>query len=86
MSYSIIIKKQAKKKLQSLSQQERVRIVEKIEYLRLDPEHPNLDIKKLAGSNFFRLRVGDWRIIFDKQEEVRVIAIEKIDARGGVYK
>lgn len=47
---------------------------------------PNGDIKPLKGSNgHYRLRVGDWRIIFSfpKQD---VVLIEKIAPRGEVYK
>jgi mRNA interferase RelE/StbE len=35
---------------------------------------------------FFRLRVGDWRVIYDWQDAVRIIAIEKIKPRGDAYK
>lgn len=84
--YNIVIRKQAKKKLQSLSASVRVRIAEKIVRLGHNPDDPSLDIKKLLGQPYFRLRVGDWRIIFDKQEELKVISIEKIGARGDVYK
>ncbi len=31
---------------------------------------------------YWRLRVGDWRVIYDQQDEVRVVSIEKIKARG----
>lgn len=47
---------------------------------------PDLDIKKLEGEPFWRLRVGGWRVIFDRQDEVRIIAIEKIKPRGDAYK
>ncbi len=33
-----------------------------------------------------RLRVGSWRVIFDRQDELKVIAIEKIKPRGDAYK
>jgi mRNA interferase RelE/StbE len=45
-----------------------------------------LDIKKLQGEPYFRLRVGQWRIIFDRDNEVKIISIEKIKSRGGAYK
>lgn len=86
MSYTIIIKKQVKKKLQSFARKDRVRIVEKIELLGFDPDHSLLDVKKLKGERYYRLRIGDWRVIFDRQNEIKIISIEKIDARGGVYK
>lgn len=47
---------------------------------------PNGDIKPLKGSNGdYRLRVGDWRIIFSYPKE-NTVFIEKIAPRGEVYK
>lgn len=42
------------------------------------------DVKKLQGFPFYRLRVGDWRVIFD--DDGLVITVEKIAPRGDVYK
>lgn len=86
MSYTLLIKKQAKKTLQSVPQPDRTRIAEKIVLLGKVPDDPILDIKKLKGETYFRLRVGSWRIIFDKDDEVRIISIEKMKPRGGAYK
>lgn len=86
MPYAVLIKRQAKKKLVSLSWPDRARIAEKIHQLGLNPSNPDLDIKKLEGEPFWRLRVSGWRVIFDRQDEVRIIAIEKIKPRGDAYK
>lgn len=86
MTYALLIKKQAKKILQSLPRPERNRITEKIVLLGRDPDSKGLDIKPLEGLPYFRLRVGQWRIIFSKDDEVKIIAIEKIKPRGDVYK
>lgn len=86
MDYTILIKNQAKKILQSLARTDRNRITEKIMMLGANPDNPILDIKRLQGELYFRLRVGKWRIIYDRDDEIRIIAIEKIKPRGGVYK
>lgn len=86
MAYSLLIKKQAKKKLKELPPTDRNRITEKIVLLGKNPDDPRLNIKKLTGDPFYRLRVGSWRIIFDRQDEVKIIAIEKIKPRGDAYK
>ena len=86
MVYVLRIKRQAKKKLQSLNKADRLRITEKIVQLGCNPDDSRLDIKPLEGMTYYRLRVGHWRIIFDRQDDLKIIAIEKIKARGDVYK
>lgn len=86
MSFAILIRRQAQKKLQSLAVDVRARLAEKIDQLGRDPDDPALDTKRLSGVPLWRLRVGDWRVIYDRQDAVRVIAIEKIKPRGDAYK
>lgn len=86
MRYTLLIKKRARKVLQSLARTDRTRIAEKIKFLGENPDNPSLDIKPLEGQPYYRLRVGQWRVIFDRDDEVKIIAIEKIKPRGGAYK
>jgi len=82
----LVIKRQAHKKLQSLPREERARLAEKIHLLGQNPDDAALDAKPLVGTPFYRLRVGNWRVIYDRQDAVKIIAIEKIKARGDAYK
>lgn len=70
--------KQAVKFLKKQDIPTRKRIVTAINNL------PAGDVKKLQGTDGYRLRVGDFRIIFDKNGDV--LWIEKIENRGQVYK
>jgi mRNA interferase RelE/StbE len=45
---------------------------------------PAGDVKKLTGQPYFRLRVGDFRVLFT--HDGHIIAVFKIDNRGQVYK
>lgn len=45
---------------------------------------PAGDVKKLQGINGYRLRVGNYRIIFSRNDNV--LYIERIDNRGQIYK
>lgn len=79
--YNKMIVKYSNQSIKFLSKQDkttRIRIVEAINKL------PQGDVKKLQGQENYRLRVGDYRIIFDKNGEI--LYIEKIDNRGQVYK
>lgn len=80
--YKIIIKKKAKKFIDRLPKNERVRIVRAIEML------PNgEDIKKLKGHNdLMRLRVGEYRIIYTVDNGELIVYIIDADNRGEVYK
>ncbi len=86
MDYEIVIKKQAQKALKVLAKPDRYRITEKIVMLGKNFDNGQLDIKKLQGEPYYRLRVGQWRIIFDRDDLIKVISVEKIKARGGAYK
>ena len=70
--------KQAEKFLAKQEPHTRKRITAAIQKL------PAGDVKKLVGIPYFRLRVGNFRVIFDMYG--RVISIVKIENRGQVYK
>lgn len=72
--------KQAVKAINGMDRLTKKRIKDAIEYL------PKGDIRPLKGSKgSFRLRVGDWRILFSYPAK-NIILIEKIAPRGKVYK
>lgn len=70
--------KQARKFLDKQEQRVRQRIEAAIQAL------PFGDVKKLQGQPYYRLRVGDFRVLFDRDGSV--ILVVKIDSRGQVYK
>ncbi len=47
------------------------------------PEKLSANVKKLQGVAGFRLRVGDWRVIFN--EDAQVVAVLKVAPRGSAY-
>jgi mRNA-degrading endonuclease RelE of RelBE toxin-antitoxin system len=65
-------------------------IIEKIKLAlrRFKGEQINIDIKKLGGKweEFYRIRVGEMRIILDFQFRNYKVFVEEIDWRGGLYK
>lgn len=71
--------KQAVKFLKTQDKTNQKRIINAINLL------PNGNVKKLQGENSkYRLRIGDFRVIFDKMGNI--LYIEKIGNRGDIYK
>lgn len=53
---------------------------------RLAKDDPSTDVRKLMGSNELRLRVGDWRVRFERDAEKREIVVLRVLPRGKAYK
>ena len=80
--YNIEWKEHALQNLENLESSIARRIFKKVEELSENPF--SKDIKKLKGSNDFRLRVGDYRVIFFIEQNT--IQILKIGHRKNIYK
>jgi len=72
--------KAAEKFLDTQSVNSRKRIMGAINAL------PNGDVKKLVGCDGYRLRVGQYRVVFDIDYKLNVIDVMSIDSRGQIYK
>lgn len=83
--HSIEYTKQAVKALASMPSTVRMLVKSKIEALAADPLGA-ANVKKLVGRPGYRLRVGDWRVIYTLDSGRLVILVLDIGARGGVYK
>lgn len=75
---------QAKKTLKRMPQKMAKNILAHIEKVARNPARPDMNIKKLQGRNGYRLRVGDYRVIYTA--DGLILAVEKIGPRGDVYK
>jgi mRNA interferase RelE/StbE len=57
----------------------------KIDGVAQGPYAANNNVKKLTGRPGYRLRVGDWRIIYDLDDAMRILSVERVAPRGGAY-
>ena len=84
MSYKIVWSKKAYKQLKELPYLISKRIYAKINKLLTNPSE--LDIKHLIGVPYYRLRVGDYRVIFEIKRKELKIFILKVGHRKEIYK
>ena len=82
MMFNIEWKEEAIKELKRLERNLSSRIYKKVESLR--GNFNSADIKRLQNSNLFRLRIGDYRILFEINKEI--ITILKVGHRKNIYK
>ena len=61
-------------------------VVGKINQLAENPYAPNNNITRFTGESGYRLRVGDWRVLYEIDDDTLVIEIIKTGPRGGVYR
>lgn len=87
--WKIEFRKQPEKFLAKLDNEARKRILTALYKLSEMPyNRKDLDIKRLKGGHLmkWRLRVGDWRIIYSLDEGRLIIEIIEIGSRGDIYK
>ena len=82
--YKIQILKSADKTLKNVAQKDRVKIVEHISQLADNPRP--LGCKKLKGTEFYRIRIGDYRVIYKIEDDILLILVIRIGHRKDIYK
>lgn len=83
--FSIEYSKAARKALKTMPSNTAGLIMEKIEALAVDPFAPNNNVRRLTNHPGYRLRVGDWRVVYLVHEQALLIAVVRIAPRGEVY-
>ena len=84
--YSLSIKPSAAKEIQSISDKATLmRLIEKVKSLGTQPRP--LGSEKLAGRpNLYRVRKGNYRVIYSVDDESRVVDVVKVGHRRDVYR
>lgn len=82
-SYRIVIKKSAAKEIEAIQSKDRTRIIEKIRALADEPRP--VGSKKLSGQEKFRIRQGNYRILYQIKDDVLIITVVKVGHRSDVY-
>jgi mRNA interferase RelE/StbE len=82
--WRVVVDDRARKDLRRLDPPTRKRVLSAIERLAQGAELTG-DVKRLQGSHEYRLRVGDWRVRFERQDHQLVIVIVRVLPRGRAY-
>ena len=84
--YDVIYSKDATRSLAQLPKKQAQNIQAKIGAVAVDPYAKHNNVTKLQGREGYRLRVGDWRVIYEIADAHLVIHVVRISARGNAYK
>lgn len=81
--FDLFFTAESKRFLKKLNEQDSKRIISTLERCRVRPQ---AHVKKLVSSPYFRLRVGDYRVILDIKAGKLLIIVIEIGHRKNIYK
>ena len=83
-SYKVVFEPQADKELRAVDPKARARILKSLARLAADP-HRASNVKALRSGGY-RLRVGDWRVLYTLEEDLLLVLVVKVGHRREVYR
>ena len=83
-SYSVVIKRSAAKELEDVPRKDRQKLVGKIQGLASNPRPEGCE--KLAGQDRYRIRHGDYRVLYEIDDIVVVVTVVRVAHRREVYR
>ena len=84
MSYGVFLQRSAQKALEKVPSEIRDRIYHALRNLRDNPRPPGC--KKLKNSGYWRIRIGDYRAIYEIEDAVQTVTVLRIAHRGEIYR
>ena len=83
-SYRIVVRRSASEEIEVLPRKDRRRIVTRIQLLAVNPRP--VGCEKLSGEEKYRLRQGDYRILYEISDRELIVAVVKVGNRRDVYR
>lgn len=84
MTYSVLLSRRAQKQLEDTQSEDFARITEAITALAADPRPPGC--VKLTGREGWRIRVGDFRVIYEINDTQLTVSVVRIGNRRDMYR
>ena len=82
--YNLVFRPSVTRDVKGIPPQDLKRILERIEALRDEPRPAGA--VKLSGMEYYRVRQGDYRIVYEIQDDVLVVIVVKIGHRREIYR
>jgi mRNA interferase RelE/StbE len=82
-NYEVRFRRKVTKELRALPEQEQIRILKKVRRLAVDPRPPGAI--KLSGQERYRIRQGDYRIIYEIFDDKVIVVIVRVRHRREAY-
>jgi len=83
-NYELLIKRSAGKELEALPTTYRRPIAARIQKLSAEPRPPG--VEKLSGAEQYRIRQGDYRVLYEIDDGRKTVTIVRIGHRRDVYR
>jgi len=83
-SYKVLIKPSAVKDLEPLPKKDRQRIVKRIQSLGVEPRPQGCE--KLSGADKYRVRQGDYPVVYSIDDQAQTLLVVKVGHRREVYR
>ena len=85
-SHLLVLSKSVERIMRKLPTNVRDNIDDKLTALAADPMAPNNNVSALRGEPGFRLRVGDWPVLYELDHSKRCLRVLGVRPRGDAYK
>jgi len=83
-SYSVLVTRSAAKEIEDVPSKDRSRIVARIAALASEPRP--VGVEKLSGAEQYRVRQGNYRILYFIADDVLVVTVVRVGHRREVYR
>ena len=85
ISYTVVVPKKVEKSLEKLPKSSRLRIKAALRFLEVEPRPSGVKKLKDVKPDTYRVRIGDYRILYHIFDEILVIEVIEIAPRKDVY-
>jgi mRNA interferase RelE/StbE len=83
----LVVEKAAADRLNDLPRRQRDNLFDRLRAIAADPFGRHANVRPLRGAkDAFRLRIGDWRVIYRIDRQAQTMHVRMVEPRGSVYR